>query len=65
MLAAIIILTIAGVCPQRKRRLSQLSSQLVVHLRSAGADRALSSASVESENRTSKQGSFLVRPASQ
>jgi len=29
MLAAIIILTIAGVCPQRKHRLSQLSSQLV------------------------------------
>jgi hypothetical protein len=35
------------------------------HLACGWADRALPSASGRSENRTKKQGSFLVRPASQ
>ena len=65
MLASIIILTIAGCTPAAEASPELAKFTTGGHLRSAGVDRALLSASVRSENGTNQQGFFLVRPASQ
>lgn len=56
MLATIIILTIADVGSHREGRLSQLSSQLVVHVRSAGVDGALSSGTCDKKTELVSKG---------